>query len=533
MDQIYQELLSDTHLAGCVSRISNRIQLLLVATFNGNYPIHNIQDELLFIQILRWSLVVAGKIFIFFRHLLFFFSCKAHPLFCLRQNLSKMFLHLFFCLLLSSSFSLSHAKSQGGGGDSSASDLSGKQQTETSTSLLQFNMPTKIGLKPLKENYNPLTRPKGKDKAATNVRVGIKLLALTEVSDIKQQLRIDILSQLSWIDTRLKDVVSKEDEPQHVDPMQIWSPGLAVANIDAPTIILSEGVTLWNDGTINLVRHSIETAAVDVDVHLFPFDQQSMEIQFEAMDYDHSEVVFVVDQALSTTSVEFEEIWELASWKITSEKRTSIVNGKPDSYIIAKVRVRRLFSMAFLTLVFPLFLITNFTFAAFFVFIGDFGTRVGIASTGFLTLIAFTYVISENIPKISYWTWLHRYQFTSSLFVMFVMLELIVVHGMDHAGLAAKKVMGKLIDEEKQKGSSRYRKAMLAYSIDWYSTWLVPLCYALMTSIELYCVYRERHSINMQFDVAENAAASLAPASLPAQITARLGASAGAMLMGQ
>jgi len=113
------------------------------------------------------------------------------------------------------------------------------------------------------------------------------------------------------------------------------------------------------------------------------------------------------------------------------------------------------------------------------------------------------------------------------------MLELILVHGMDHAGLAAKKVMGKLIDEEKQKGSGRYRKAMLAYSIDWYSTWLVPLCYALMTSIELYCVYRERHSINMQFDVAENAAASLAPASLPAQITARLGASAGAMLMGQ
>ena len=91
MDQIYQELLSDTHLAGCVSRISNRIQLLLVATFNGKYPIHNIQDELLSIQILRWSLIrrdrpgsliVAGKLFIFFRHLLFFLSCKAHPLFC-------------------------------------------------------------------------------------------------------------------------------------------------------------------------------------------------------------------------------------------------------------------------------------------------------------------------------------------------------------------------------------------------------------------------------------------------------------------
>ena len=52
MDQIYQELLSDTHLAGCVSRISNRIQLLLVATFNGKNPIHNIQDELLCTQIL-------------------------------------------------------------------------------------------------------------------------------------------------------------------------------------------------------------------------------------------------------------------------------------------------------------------------------------------------------------------------------------------------------------------------------------------------------------------------------------------------
>ena len=61
--------------------------------------------------------------------------------------------------------------------------------------------------------------------------------------------------------------------------------------------------------------------------------------------------------------------------------------------------VRRLFSMAVVTLVAPLYIIANFSFMAFFVFIGDFPTRVGIVSTGFLTLIAFMFVVDYFISK--------------------------------------------------------------------------------------------------------------------------------------
>ena len=134
--------------------------------------------------------------------------------------------------------------------------------------------------------------------------------------------------------------------------------------------------------------------------------------------------MFKINQAQSVTKVDGEEIWLLDRWSVTEDTRVSIVNGEPDSYLVGTVVVRRLFSMAVVTLVAPLYIIANFSFVAFFVYQGDFPTRVGIVSTGFLTLIAFLFVINDQTPKIAYWTWLHQYCAITIMVVMCVQMEI-------------------------------------------------------------------------------------------------------------
>ena len=292
--------------------------------------------------------------------------------------------------------------------------------------------PAKLGVGLLVKNYNPMNRPLKGTGSPDIVSVGIKLLRLVHVSDINHELKVDVLLTVRWKDIRLIGVVPKVDSPQIIDTMQIWTPGVSIARgrvLESP-LVYHEGIKLYSDGTIEITRTALYTADVEVDVHYFPFDVQSMEIWFECPDYDGSQVEFVVNKKQSTTTAKDEEIWQLDAWTVMPEVRKS-VTGNSNSYVIATAHVRRLFGTTLLMLVAPLYIIANFSFMAFFVYTGDFPTRAGIVSTGFLTLIAFIFVISSNLPKVAYLTWLHSYIGVTMFFIMITLFEVILVHVLD------------------------------------------------------------------------------------------------------
>jgi hypothetical protein len=249
----------------------------------------------------------------------------------------------------------------------------------------------------------------------------MRLIKLTSISDINEKLGANILLNVKWNDPRLKGIISKDNSPERVDPMQVWTPDVTLANPAEPVEILTESIKLYHDGTVQIVRGGIFTATVEVNVRYFPFDVQSMELMFECPSYDGSQVALSVNQDLSTPVGGGENIWALDNWAVREEIRPSRVDGEPDSYLICRAQVRRLFWMAMTTLVVPLYVIANFAFIAFFVTMSDFDTRIGIVSTGFLSLVAFLFVINDQMPRISYLTWLHKYCAITILIVMATM----------------------------------------------------------------------------------------------------------------
>ena len=334
-------------------------------------------------------------------------------------------IRLLLCLLLT----LTHAKEQTR--RQLRDQARQKMRAKSAPGEGTFYGPAKLGVQILKPGYKPMDRPsKGTGKPDV-VDVGIKLMNLQEVSDVDMLLGVNLLFQMKWKDARLAGIVKKEESPMRIDAMQIWTPGVAIANAASPPDLMSEGFRLYEDGTVELTRNGLYTAVVDVNVGWFPFDSQAMEIMFECPDYDGSQVMFVIDQGKSTTDVGGEEIWELDRWSVVQQIMPSVVNGEPDSYLVGTAVVRRLFGMAMVNLVVPLYVIANFSFMAFFVYLGDFPTRVGIVSTGFLTLIAFLFVVQESLPKIAYWTWMHLYLIVTIIFVLIVQIEVVLVHYLD------------------------------------------------------------------------------------------------------
>ena len=89
-----------------------------------------------------------------------------------------------------------------------------------------------------------------------------------------------------------------------------------------------------------------------------------MEFLFECPSYDGGQVALSVNQKLSTTIGGGENIWALDKWAVREEIRPSRVDNEPDSYLIGRAQVRRLYWMAVVTLVvrFCLFFVCLFFF---------------------------------------------------------------------------------------------------------------------------------------------------------------------------
>jgi hypothetical protein len=86
--------------------------------------------------------------------------------------------------------------------------------------------------------------------------------------------------------------------------------------------------------------------------------------------------------------------------------------------------------------VFPEILIVLFALSAFFIRGDKSDIRIGITSTSMLTIMAFLFVVSSELPQISYLTWLHYYSFVCFVFVFGVMCCVVWLEYMDPDGKA-------------------------------------------------------------------------------------------------
>ena len=63
-----------------------------------------------------------------------------------------------------------------------------------------------------------------------------------------------------------------------------------------------------------------------------------------------------------------------------------------------------------------------------------FGSRITITSIGFLTVMAFMFVVNDQLPRIAYLTWLHYYMTLCFLMTFFVNVHVTMVHFLNPVG---------------------------------------------------------------------------------------------------
>jgi hypothetical protein len=117
----------------------------------------------------------------------------------------------------------------------------------------------------------------------------------------------------------------------------------------------------------------------------------------------------------------------LAEWRITGidarvEQTVSVRDRIPFSRVVVALHIEREWGFYVYKLWIPLFLIVALSWSIFWMGDESFVNRIRISATAFLTVVAYQFAISGNLPKVAYLTLMDRLMIAS--FVLIAMSAL-------------------------------------------------------------------------------------------------------------
>ncbi len=276
--------------------------------------------------------------------------------------------------------------------------------------------------------YDKMARP-FKNGPPCNVTIGITIKRVADVNDKEGSVVFDVLFLTQWTDPRLKNIAFKR-----ILPKDVWTPGLFVSNEGKEPDWFSSDMVLNKDGSILYDRRVLVTVEHAFELSSFPFDHHDIPIVINSFGYDANDVLLWADHKMDSNVANLKDsTWALQGFTMEALIKKTLLSPK-DSVIVGTLHTKRKTTMILTTILMPLILIVLFTFLSFFVWEKDFGSRITITSIGFLTVMAFMFVVNDQLPRIAYLTWMHYYMSLCFLMTFIVNVHVSFVHFLNPVG---------------------------------------------------------------------------------------------------
>jgi len=299
----------------------------------------------------------------------------------------------------------------------------------------------------------------------TLVAIGVHLLDLREIDAIHDDFRFRGFVRAQWCDPRLafdpaergRDMDAFVGAAARSRLSSMWYPGGHPVNEVSEPRYLDHVLRIHADGSVqNDINLSVLLTA-DYDLRRFPFDSQVLPLVVESFSWDANAVQLVPDEG----RIGFDEDLVLAEWRIRGiAHRVGDVNvirsDNPVSQFVLDVQIDRKSGFYLWKLMLPLVIIVVLSWSVFWMTEESFASRSKVSATGVLTIVAYQFVIAQDLPRVAYLTVLDKIMILS-----FGLLAITVVQSL---------VVSRLLE------SSHAR----ALSIDRRSRWTFPLIYALL-----------------------------------------------------
>ena len=301
------------------------------------------------------------------------------------------------------------------------------------------------------------------------VTVGVYLIDITNIDETRNTFDVEMDVAVTWTDSRLAfdPAVAGSDRRVYVGAesenffKSIWTAQIGVANPVGQLSIGQEKISVFSDGRVEIEVRVGATCRSNLDFRHFPFDQQALPITLESFAWNKDVVELIPDLDRTGFAPEF----ALAEWEVESlakiHRKTScrVRDHTPFSNLKFEVRIERNSGYYVWKIFLTVFIIVCLTFVVFFMSDERLGRRAGVSSTGILTVIAYQFVTTASLPRVSYLTVADRVMMVSIITVAATMAVSIVIDRISLENMA------------------------LRLKIDRICRWVFPVVYLLVLSL--------------------------------------------------
>ena len=269
----------------------------------------------------------------------------------------------------------------------------------------------------------------------TKVRIGTYLISLVEVSAPNESFptfKAEVYIDLEWHDPRLafdEDEVGSDREvflehEAELELERIWWPDIEFENEQGERHTESRELVITSDGTVEYSERFQGVFTVDVNLTRFPFDHQKLLINVESFSWDDRAVVF--EPLLEKTGYDksFKTLeWTLRDVHTEVHLKKEVRSTEAFSEYVFSVNADRDPGYYLYKIVAPLLIIVAFSYTTFWMPGEPGSTRMQRGIIMLLTIVAFHRVISANLPRIGYLTFMDGVVYVSYLLVGLTLLS--------------------------------------------------------------------------------------------------------------
>ncbi len=301
-----------------------------------------------------------------------------------------------------------------------------------------------------------LQRP-GPSSGPTEVRLQVYINDIVSINDAQQSFTGDVFMRVGWHDPRLAHA---GDAPCAADFRAIWWPELQVMNRRSLERIREQRPLVMPDGGVSMPLRGFGEFGYRADLSDFPFDSQHLELDILSA-YDDKAIQFVYepgDIALAPQLSVANFTVALAGIERRADYITS--TGREHARLLVQLEATRLTGFYTWQQLVPLFLVVLMAWIVFWIPREHVPSRIGLAATSMLTLIAYRFAMSSVLPPIAYLTRLDLFMIGASVVVFSALaLAVAVTYVMDFNEARSERIHV----------AARYGIPLLLAAITWLS----------------------------------------------------------------
>jgi hypothetical protein len=270
----------------------------------------------------------------------------------------------------------------------------------------------------------------------TKVAVGIYMIDVTGVDDVRQSFTADFYCNLRWHDARLSaEALGNSLAECRPRLAEIWHPQVGIINQRNLKKYFEDIVQVDDKGNVIYRQRLYGDLSSPVDLRNFPFDNQVLPINVVSFRYGPDQVAFVIDEhrtgRVETFSVAGWSV-ELGEAQVTAEHFAS--QDRSFSRLNHQLVAQRHVGFYMWKILVPLTFIVFMAGSVFWIDPTELGPQIAVATASVFTLIAFLFSLGYLLPRVSYLTRVDQFVLGSTLLVFAAFGEAILTSKLARGG---------------------------------------------------------------------------------------------------